>query len=77
MPEPRFSHISAFVGTNLVIFGGINRSFCAAELFALELDPYHSRKAIKAEQAAKHQKNKLDIIEQEEFSSINIETNRS
>ncbi len=48
-PESRFSHSAAFVGTNLVIFGGINKNFCGADLFALELDPYHAKKAIRAE----------------------------
>lgn len=43
-PQERFSHASTIAGTSLVIFGGINKNFCGAELYSLELDPYKNRK---------------------------------
>ena len=44
IPRERFSHTSCVIGTQLVIFGGLNdENFqSSGELYALELDPYHA-----------------------------------
>jgi len=47
------------VGTQLVIFGGLNiENFLQPELYALELDPYHSKR-IKADEKVKKIQNNM------------------
>ena len=45
IPRERFSHSAAIIGTQMVIFGGVNdENFCASDLFALELEPFNQGK---------------------------------
>mmetsp|Transcript_25600 Transcript_25600/g.19365 ORF Transcript_25600/g.19365 Transcript_25600/m.19365 type:complete len:127 (-) Transcript_25600:34-414(-) len=44
-PSARFSHSSAIIGPQMVIFGGLNEEhFCLPELYVLELDPFHQKR---------------------------------
>jgi len=54
IPRERFSHCAAIVGTQLIIFGGLNsENFLNSELYALELDPYHSKRVTNDEKMRK------------------------
>jgi hypothetical protein len=45
IPRERFSHAQAIIGTQLIIFGGLNNeNFCNADVYCLELDPFHSNR---------------------------------
>jgi hypothetical protein len=45
IPRERFSHSATIAGTTMLIYGGLNNdNFCVAELYSLELDPYHSKR---------------------------------
>ena len=53
VPRERFSHAACIVTTTLLIVGGINaENFLPADLYSLEMDPYH-QKRIKAEEQLK------------------------
>ncbi|CDW75223.1 kelch motif family protein [Stylonychia lemnae] len=45
VPRERFCHCATIVGTQLLIFGGLNSdNFLCSEIYCLELDPYHSKR---------------------------------
>ncbi len=45
VPRERFSHAACQVNTSLLIVGGLNLdNFLPADLYTLELDPYHAKR---------------------------------
>ena len=53
------------VGTQLVIFGGLNtENFLPPELYALELDPYHSKRIRADEKMRKVQSSMMEEYRQ-------------
>ena len=67
IPRERFAHSAAITGTTMIIYGGLNNeNFCSTELYCLELDPYHSKRA---EDKRKCKKNAVEEYTREEMSS--------
>ena len=54
LPEPRYSHCSAFLSSQLLIFGGISEiNYCNASVWALEFDLKEISKEIEEENSKK------------------------
>eukprot|EP00347_Sterkiella_histriomuscorum_P004971 403358389 len=61
IPRERFSHCACIVGTQLLIFGGLNgENFLYPELYCLELDTYHSKR-VRAEDKMKARNTLINI----------------
>lgn len=50
MPRERFSHSATMVGTTMVVFGGLNNdNFVNANVYAIEMDPFNSKRSAQDE----------------------------
>eukprot|EP00347_Sterkiella_histriomuscorum_P019572 403341123 len=68
-PQERFSHCSTIVGTQLIIFGGIHKNFCSADLHVLEMDPFYAKKANENDREFKKKK-------EEEYNNLDQDTSQ-